>query len=132
MPDRATGAVSHGSECLIRAGLRATAPRLALWRVLSAAQDEPDAVELLRRASAIEPRTSLGTVYRFLRELEQRGLAVSRPVAHQRSRWHTSAGAPLPSSSTSKSPEMLAAVMRLAASFGYQLVPISATRSPAY
>lgn len=132
MADLASVLAGDGSECLTRAGLRATAPRLAVWHVLSTAQDEPDAVELLRRASAIEPRTSLGTVYRFLRELEQRGLAVSRPIAHQRSRWHASLGNAPSAVAMPSNPEMLAAVMRLAASFGYQLIPIGTPRSPAY
>ena len=132
MPDLASAVVSDGSECLTRAGLRATAPRLALWRVLCDAKDEPDAVELLRRASSIEPRTSLGTVYRFLRELEQRGLATSRPITHQRSRWCATLGNPPSTTAVPSHPEMLAAVMRLAASFGYQLVPIGTNRSPAY
>jgi hypothetical protein len=110
-----------GTEVLVRAGLRATLPRLAIWQSLCAADDEPDAVQLLRRAAAIEPRTSLGTVYRFLRELEQRGLAASRPIAHQRARWHLG---PADGPATPRDPEAVAAVARLAAAFGYRLVPV--------
>ena len=57
-------------QLLAQAGMRATPPRLAIWQVLHEADDEPDAVALMCRAQALEPRTSLGTVYRFLRELE--------------------------------------------------------------
>jgi hypothetical protein len=110
------------THVLLRAGLRATPPRLAIWQVLCGADDEPDAVELLRRAAAIEPRTSLGTVYRFLRELEQRGLAASRPIAHQRARWHV--GAADETTPAPRDPEAVAAVARLAAAFGYRLVPV--------
>lgn len=114
--------MAHDStELLIRAGLRATLPRLAIWQALCNADDEPDAVELLRRAATIEPRTSLGTVYRFLRELEQRGLAVSRPVAHKRARWRTGTADDVVA--TQRDPEAIAAVARLAAAFGYRLVP---------
>lgn len=104
---------------LARVGMRATPPRQAIWQALHDATDEPDAVELLRRAQRIEPRTSLGTVYRFLRELEQHGLASSRPVAHERSRWHLGSS----TESTAKNSEAIAAVARLAAAFGYRLVP---------
>jgi Ferric uptake regulator family len=114
--------VLGGTEVLVRAGLRATPPRLAIWQTLCAADDGPDAVELLRRAATIEPRTSLGTVYRFLRELEQRGLAFSRPIAHQRARWH--AGTADDTTATPRDPEAVAAVARLAAAFGYRLVPM--------
>lgn len=105
---------------LAQAGLRATPPRLAIWRVLRDANDEPDAVDVLRRAQSLEPRTSLGTVYRFLRELESLGLAKSRPVAHQRSRWQL-----VGTSVTDQSSESAAAtaVARLAATFGFRLVP---------
>ena len=111
---------AHAS--LAQAGLRATPPRLAIWQVLGDASDEPDAVDILRRAQLLEPRTSLGTVYRFLRELESAGLAWSRPIAHGRSRWRlagTQAAADTP-----RDPVALTAVARLAATFGYRLVPL--------
>lgn len=111
-----------GTGVLVRAGLRATPPRLAIWQALCEADNEPDAVELLRRAALIEPRTSLGTVYRFLRELEQRGLAASRPIAHQRARWHL--GTADDAAESSRDPEAVAAVARLAAAFGYRLIPV--------
>lgn len=122
MAEPARTMAHDGTEVLVRAGLRATAPRLAIWQSLCEADDEPDAVELLRRAAIIEPRTSLGTVYRFLRELEQRGLAASRPIAHERARWRTG---PADDASTPRDPEAIAAVARLAAAFGYRLVPVA-------
>ena len=108
---------------LARVGMRATPPRLAIWQALHDARDEPDAVELLCRAQRIEPRTSLGTVYRFLRELELHGLASARAVAHERSRWRLGSSA----ESTTKNTEAVAAVARLAAAFGYRLVPAATT-----
>ena len=105
-------------QLLAQAGMRATPPRLAIWQVLHEANDEPDAVELMCRAQVLESRTSLGTVYRFLRELEQHGLASSRVVAHERARWRLGAS----SESVSRQPEAIAAVARLAAAFGYRLV----------
>ena len=116
-----TAPVVDVPSLLARVGMRATPPRLAIWQVLHDADDEPDAVELLRRAQCLEPRTSLGTVYRFLRELELHGLASARPVAHERSRWRLGASA----ESTSRNTEAVAAVARLAAAFGYRLVPVA-------
>jgi len=105
-------------QLLAQVGMRATPPRVAIWQVLNESSDELDAVALLRRAQVIEARTSLGTVYRFLRELEQHGLASSRAVAHERSRWRLGS----PSESTPAQPQAMAAVARLAAAFGYRLV----------
>jgi Fur family ferric uptake transcriptional regulator len=118
MPEAMPTAPADVHQLLAQAGMRATPPRLAIWRVLHEASDEPDAVELMCRAQALEPRTSLGTVYRFLRELEQHGLASSRAVAHERARWRLGAS----SGSVSRQPEAIAAVARLAAAFGYRLV----------
>ncbi|WP_157956505.1 transcriptional repressor [Dyella sp. C11] len=106
-------------QLLAQVGLRATPPRVAIWQVLEAAGDECDAVAVLQRAQSLEPRTSLGTVYRFLRELEQHGLASSRPVAHARARWRLGTSV----ESTSRNLDALAAVTRLAAAFGFRLVP---------
>ncbi|WP_114238442.1 Fur family transcriptional regulator [Dyella sp. C9] len=120
MPELAPAMMSDAHRVLAQAGLRATSPRLAIWQALNQSEDEPDAVELLRRAQPLEPRTSLGTVYRFLRELEQHALASSRPVAHGRARWR----AGLSSGTTaSRNDAAVAAVARLAAAYGYRLVP---------
>ncbi|MDR3447833.1 MULTISPECIES: Fur family transcriptional regulator [Dyella] len=123
MPEAMTTAPADIQPLLARVGMRATPPRLAIWQALHDATDEPDAVELLCRAQRIEPRTSLGTVYRFLRELEQHGLASSRPIAHERSRWRVGSS----TESTTKNTEAIAAVARLAAAFGYRLVPVVTT-----
>lgn len=120
MPERMPAALSDAHAALAQAGLRATPPRLAIWRVLHEAGDEPDAVDVLRRAQALEPRTSLGTVYRFLSELQQHGLASARVVAHHRSRWRLGADTTV---APSRDEAAVAAVARLAAAFGYRLVP---------
>lgn len=118
MPEAMPAAPADLHQLLAQAGMRATPPRLAIWQILHEASDEPDAVELMCRAQVLEPRTSLGTVYRFLRELEQHGLASSRVVAHERARWRLGASG----ESVSRQPEAIAAVARLAAAFGYRLV----------
>jgi|GEM_PF-2245338 len=68
-------------------GLALTASRNAILLALLAQADAQDAVPLLQAAQAHHPATSIGTVYRFLRELEQRGLVDAYVQAHARTRW---------------------------------------------
>ena len=46
-------------------GLRMTEQRKVIAQVLSDAEDHPDAEELYRRASAIDSKISLATIYRL-------------------------------------------------------------------
>lgn len=55
-------------------GVRVTPQRIAVLRVLAAADDHPDAPELHRRAKALDGAISLPTVYRNLAVLEHAGL----------------------------------------------------------
>ena len=48
-------------------GLRMTDQRRVIARVLSDAADHPDAEELYRRASSIDPHISIATVYRTVK-----------------------------------------------------------------
>jgi len=51
-------------------GLKMTGQRRVIIQVLSQAADHPDVEEVYRRASAIDKRISLATVYRTVRLLE--------------------------------------------------------------
>ncbi|MEM8856153.1 MAG: Fur family transcriptional regulator [Pseudomonadota bacterium] len=55
-------------------GVRITRQRAAILKVLSEAQDHPDATELHRRARDIDESVSLATVYRTLAALEEQGI----------------------------------------------------------
>ena len=55
-------------------GLRLTGPRRVIARVLSGASDHPDVEEVFRRASAIEPKLALSTVYRTVKLFTDHGL----------------------------------------------------------
>jgi Fe2+ or Zn2+ uptake regulation protein len=68
-------------------GLVLTASRNAILQALLAQPSAQDAVPLLQAAQVHHAATSIGTVYRFLRELEQRGLVDAYAQAHQRTRW---------------------------------------------
>jgi Fur family transcriptional regulator, ferric uptake regulator len=52
-------------------GLKMTGQRRVITRVLSEAQDHPDVEEVYRRATAIDTKISVATVYRTMRLLEE-------------------------------------------------------------
>ncbi len=51
-----------------------TGQRRVVARVLSEANDHPDAEDVYRRASKLEPKISIATVYRTLRIFEEAGI----------------------------------------------------------
>ena len=55
-------------------GLRMTDQRRVVARVISAADDHPDVEELYHRASRIDPRISIATVYRTVKLFEEAGI----------------------------------------------------------
>jgi Fur family ferric uptake transcriptional regulator len=64
------------TKALREGGVRVTRQREALLRVLTEAQDHPDAAELHRRARALDDSLSLATVYRTLSVLEREGVVL--------------------------------------------------------
>ena len=76
-------------------GLAVTAPRRAVLLALLE-RDGTDAVALLQRARLHHAGTSVGTAYRFMRELERTGLVRAEARPHGRLHWHAAASpAPL-------------------------------------
>ncbi|MBI1340668.1 transcriptional repressor [bacterium] len=71
----------------IEKGLRMTDQRRVIARVLSDANDHPDAEELYRRASAIDPNISLATVYRTVRLFEDSGIIERHDFRDGRARY---------------------------------------------
>lgn len=63
----AARAVSRIEKACIDKGMKMTDQRRVIARVLSEATDHPDVEEVYRRASEIDPRISIATVYRTLR-----------------------------------------------------------------
>ena len=55
-------------------GLRMTDQRRIIAGVLEAADDHPDVEELYARASAVDPKISLATVYRTVKLFEESGI----------------------------------------------------------
>ncbi len=68
-------------------GLKMTGQRRVIARVLSDAEDHPDVEELYRRASALDGRISIATVYRTVRLLEERGILERRDFGGGRARY---------------------------------------------
>ena len=68
-------------------GLRMTDQRRVIARVLSDAADHPDAEELYRRASAIDPHISIATVYRTVKLFEDAGIIERHDFREGRARY---------------------------------------------
>jgi Fur family transcriptional regulator, ferric uptake regulator len=67
--------------------LKMTGQRRVIARVLSDASDHPDVEELYRRASALDGRISVATVYRTVRLLEEKGILERRDFGGGRARY---------------------------------------------
>ena len=68
-------------------GLKMTDQRRIIARVLSEAEDHPDVEELHHRASSVDPRISLATVYRTLRLFEEVNLLERHDFRGGRARY---------------------------------------------
>ncbi len=80
MPDRI-------EKLCVEKGLRMTEQRRVIARILSQAEDHPDAEELHRRASEVDARISLATVYRTVRLFEEAGIIERHDFRDGRSRY---------------------------------------------
>ena len=70
----------------VERGLKMTGQRRVIARVLSEAADHPDVEELYRRASTLDARISIATVYRTVRLLEEKGILERRDFGGGRAR----------------------------------------------
>lgn len=71
----------------VEKGLRMTEPRRVIARVLSGADDHPDAEELHRRANALDSSISLATVYRTVKLFEDYDIIERHDFRDGRSRY---------------------------------------------
>jgi Fur family ferric uptake transcriptional regulator len=74
-------------QLCVEKGLRMTDQRRVIARVLSDAIDHPDAEELYRRASTIDPHISIATVYRTVKLFEDAGILERHDFRDGRSRY---------------------------------------------
>lgn len=71
-------------------GLRITDQRRTIARVLSESTDHPDVEKLHERASAIDARISIATVYRTVRLFEEAGILDRHDFGDGRARYEAS------------------------------------------
>ena len=68
-------------------GLKMTGQRRVIARVLSEADDHPDVEQVYRRASAIDPRISIATVYRTVKLFEEANILTKLDFGDGRARY---------------------------------------------
>lgn len=68
-------------------GLKMTEQRRVIARVLSEATDHPDVEELYNRASAVDPRISIATVYRTVKLWEEASILERHDFGDGRARY---------------------------------------------
>ncbi len=68
-------------------GMKMTGQRRVIARVLSDGDDHPDVDEVFRRASALDSRISIATVYRTLRMWEEANILERHDFGEGRSRF---------------------------------------------
>ena len=68
-------------------GLRMTAQRQDIGRILSDADDHPNAEEICHRRVAVDPKMSIATVYRTLRRFRGAGIFQRLDFSEDRSRY---------------------------------------------
>jgi Fur family ferric uptake transcriptional regulator len=71
----------------VEKGMRMTEQRRIIARVLSQAEDHPDVEEVYRRASAIDDKISIATVYRTVRLFEDAGILEKHDFGDGRARY---------------------------------------------
>lgn len=76
-------------ERCIAKGMRMTEQRRVIARVLGGSTDHPDVEELYRRASAVDPKISISTVYRTVKLFEDSGIIERHDFRDGRSRYET-------------------------------------------
>ena len=111
-------------------GLRITEQRRVIAKVLSEATDHPDVEALHERASAIDPKISIATVYRTVRLFEEAGILDKHDFGDGRSRYEAAPEAHhdhLIDVETGKviefvDPELEALQRQIAEKLGYRLV----------
>jgi Fur family transcriptional regulator, ferric uptake regulator len=80
-------AFSKLEQLCVEKGMKMTGQRRVIARLLSEAADHPDVEELHRRASAIDPRISIATVYRTVRLFEEANILARHEFGDGRARY---------------------------------------------
>ena len=78
---------SRIERACIDKGMKMTEQRRVIARVLSEATDHPDVEQVHRRASALDPKISIATVYRTVRLFEEADIVERHDFGDRRSRY---------------------------------------------
>lgn len=78
---------SRIEELCVQKGMKMTGQRRIIARVLSEADDHPDVEEVYRRATRLDPRISIATVYRTVRLFEEAEILERHDFGDGRSRY---------------------------------------------
>src|SRR5262249_60361236 len=81
------------SQCVAK-GMKMTEQRRTIARVLSDSADHPDVEEVYRRATQIDPRISIATVYRTVRLFEEANILARHDFGDGRSGYEEMPGDP--------------------------------------
>ncbi|SDR24859.1 Fur family transcriptional regulator [Pseudovibrio sp. Tun.PSC04-5.I4] len=76
-------------EMCAHKGMRMTDQRRVIADVIQTSEDHPDVEELYRRASHIDPKISISTVYRTVKLFEDSGIIERHDFRDGRSRYET-------------------------------------------
>src|SRR5215472_13438338 len=79
--------VSRVEQLCLDKGLKMTEQRRVIARVLSESADHPDVEQVYRRATALDPRISIATVYRTVRLFEEANILARHDFGDGRSRY---------------------------------------------
>lgn len=78
---------SRIEQLCVEKGMKMTEQRRVIARVLSEAKDHPDVEEVYRRASKVDPRISIATVYRTVRLFEEASILERLDFGDGRARY---------------------------------------------
>jgi Fur family transcriptional regulator, ferric uptake regulator len=79
--------MSRLEELCLKKGLKMTGQRRVIAKVLTDSTDHPDVEQVYRRASAIDPKISIATVYRTVRLLEDAHILARHDFGDGRARY---------------------------------------------
>lgn len=85
--DRGFQPISRIEQMCIDKGMKMTDQRRVIAKVLSDATDHPDVEEVYRRATVIDPKISIATVYRTVRLLEEAQILARHDFGDGRARY---------------------------------------------
>jgi len=81
------GKLSRIEQLCMDRGMKMTLQRRVVARVLSDSEDHPDVEEVYSRASALDPKISIATVYRTVRLFEEADILEKHDFGDGRSRY---------------------------------------------